>query len=52
MDEFTYEVISDSMSLFSEEITLDEERSEFYCLILGYLCKISCLSKDNYDVLA
>ena len=51
MDEFSYEILSDALSLYSDEISDAEEKKEILYTIIGYLCNISCLSSDNYDIL-
>lgn len=51
LDELTYEILSDALTAYSEEISDVEEKKEILYTIIGYLCNINCLSSDNYDIL-
>lgn len=39
------------MSIYQDEISDADEKKEILSVIIGYMCNITCLSSDNYDVL-
>ncbi len=39
------------MTIYQDEISDADEKKEILSLIIGYLCNVSCLSAENYDVL-
>jgi vacuolar protein sorting-associated protein 35 len=39
------------MAIYQDEISNADDQKEFLNVIIGYMCNITCLSPDNYDVL-
>lgn len=52
MDEFSYEIISNALELYEDNILDSEERREMISIFIGYFCNLSCLGTENYDNLA
>ena len=52
MDEFTYEIGSQALTIYQDEISDSDTKVGALQIIIGALSRVSCLSEENFDTLS